>query len=613
MKRVFKNIAIAISIMATMVGCKDYLDIEPDGYYSYEEVFASEALIEAFFATAYASLPVEDFNYVDGYFATYPNTGAQTPVGWGAEVNGSLMTETISARPWDDVYTNIYYCNRLIEGLPSSPVLTTEECKAFIGEARFLRAYSYYFLVRYYGGVPIIDEPTEYTDNTSEMKVSRSQESDVWDFIVEDLEYGIENMESKKIYGRANKYVAMAFKSRVCLYAASIAKYGTLQEANCVGIDSYRAKYFYEEAMSSAKQLIDEGDYSLYEVYDDKIENFSMSFLDADSSPEVILAKGYDYFSNGRSHSHDAKVMPHQLDTGEGEQFWPFLNTVEAFEFADGSVADYIVPWSTSSYDTFNTIDEIFEGRDPRLAASIVLPNSELLGETIEIQDGVICDGVRMLGNGYGQFFDKVTEEFVESPNENTIRGTGKSGGTLIMTTGSGFFTRKYVDVNLDESYRKGWKSQTDYIMIRLAEIYLNYVEAALELEQDLDQALIYLNRVKSRAGVAEFTTLASYEPSVNEESLMDRIMAERRSELFFEGFKFWDMIRRRTLLTEFTITNSLYTKHGMEIYYDFENNCYWVERDQYKSYGYDESRMYYQPIPDTELAKHSWPNNPGY
>ncbi len=599
--------------MAATAGCSDFLDIEPYGYFSYEEVFASEELIDAFFATTYSTLPIEDFNYVNGYFATYPDTGTQTPSGWSAEVNGTLMTETISERPWDDVYTNIYYCNRLIEGLSSSPALTTDECNTLIGEARFLRAFSYYFLVRYYGGVPIVDEPTEYTDDSSSMKLSRSLESDVWDFIIEDLDYAITYLETKKVYGRANRYVALAFKSRVCLYAASIAKYGTLQEANCVGINSYRAKYFYEECMTAAKRLIDEGDYSLYEVYDDKSENFLMSFLDADASPEVIFARGYNYFATGRSHSHDEKVMPHQLDTGAGEQFFPFLNTVEAFEYANGNVADYIVPWSTTSYSTFTTVEAMFEGRDPRLAASIVLPNSELLGETIEIQDGVICDGEKMLGNNYGLFFDKVSETFVESPGANTIRGTGKSGGTLILTTGTGFFTRKYVDINLDASYRKSWKSQTDYIVIRLAEIYLNYVEAALETEQNLDQALIYLNLVKSRAGVATFSTLTSYDSTDAGETLMDRVQAERRSELFFEGFKFWDMIRRRTLLTEFSITGSLYTKHGLEIYYDFENNYYWAERDPYKSYSYDESRMYYQPIPSTELAKHSWPNNPGY
>lgn len=604
MKRIYKNIVLALSV-AVVSSCSSFLEIDQYNYFSYDEVFASEELIDAFFATTYATLPIEDFNYVGGQFATYPNTGAQTPAGWSAEISGAVMTEAVSALPWSDVYTNIYYSNRLIEGLSQSDAITATRCRELTAEARFLRAFAYYFLVRYYGGVPIIDEPTEYSDNAADMKVSRSQESDVWDFIVADLDYAISYMSDEKIYGRANKYVALAFKSRVCLYAASIAKYGSLQEAYCVGLDSYKAKYFYEESMSSAKQLIDEGEYSLYDVYSDRTENFTMSFLDADSSPEVIFARGFDYFATGYTHSHDCKVMPHQLDTGYGEQYTPFLDVVEAFEFIDGSVGDYIAPSSKNDNYTYNTIEEMFEGRDPRLAASIVLPNSELLGETIGIQDGVICDGEKMLGNNYDQFFDIVTEEFVDSPGSNTIRGTGKSGGTLLKTTGTGFFTRKYVDINLDKRYRTTWSSQTDYIVIRLAEIYLNYVEAAIETESSLAQALVYLNLVKSRAGVEPFGS--------TDELVMDRVSTERRSELFFEGFKYWDLVRRRELMDEFSITGTKNARYGLEIYYDYENNNYWVERDQNKSYSYDESRVYYQPIPSTELAKHSWPNNPGY
>ncbi len=604
MIKTLKNIAIALTFTA-MCGCSNFLDKDQYGYFSYEEVFANKNLIDAFFATTYASLPIEDFNYVDGYFWSYPNTGAHTNMGWAGEINGSVISETVSSRLWAPVYTNIYYSNRLIEGLPTSDALTDSECKELIAEARFLRAYSYYFLVRFFGGVPIVDEPIEYTSITADMKLPRAQEEEVWDFILSDIEYAIENLPEEKIYGRATKYVAVAFKSRACLYAASIAKYGSLQEAYCVGINPYRAVYFYEESMAASKQLIDEGGYSLYNIYDDPTYNFNMSFLDADSSPEVIFARGFDYFSTGYTHSHDAKVMPYQLDIGYGEQYTPFLDVVEEFEFADGRPASLIAPESKSEGTYYKTIEEMFEGRDPRLEASIVLPNSELLGEQITIQDGVMCDGEKTLGNYYGLYFDKVDEEFVSAPNENTVTGTGKSGGTLVQNTGTGFFTRKYVDINLDEIYRTTWSSQTDYIVIRLAEMYMNYVEAAMELETNLDLALEYINRVKSRAGVAEFTSTASL--------VEDRVTAERRAEFFFEGQKFWDLIRRRTLLVDFETVGTDNVRYGLEIYYDYENDQYYIERNQIKAYGYSESRYYYQSIPDTEIAKHSWANNPGY
>ncbi|MFR9524470.1 MAG: RagB/SusD family nutrient uptake outer membrane protein [Rikenellaceae bacterium] len=612
MIKTLKYIALSLS-MLSLGGCTGFLDIDQDDYLDTDYVFQSEAAIEAFFATAYTTLPVEDFNFADGYFSMYAGTAYNTVNGWGAECRGNILSETYSTRTWDVVFTNIRYSNILIQNLPTSTVLTEKEIAELVGEARYLRAFSYYFLARYWGGVPIIEEPIEYNTDETYLKRGRDQESDVWDFIVEDLNYAIDNMSSTEIYGRANRNVALAFKSRACLYAASIAKYGTYQPEYCTGINSERALYFYQECMAAAKELIESGKYSLFSEYDDPTENFVMLFQDSQNNSEVILAKSYDYASTSRTHSYDAISMPHQLIIEAGEYQNPYLECVEAFEFADGRAAESMVSLTSGVPTTFSSLAMAFGyadvdayKRDPRLAASIVLPDSELLGETITIQDGVLCDGVQMTGNDYGLYFDTVSELFVTEKNDNCVRGTGLSGGSNIQTTGTGFFIRKYIDIDLDEKYRVPWSSQTDYIIIRLAEVYLNYVEAAVEADTDLSVALEYLNTVKRRAGVAEFTSTAQLE--------MDRILAERRSELYFEGFRYWDMIRRRTLLDEFNVSGNLARRTGIEIYYDYESNLYSVERSgSLKSYAYDETRMYYQTIPSTEMAKHNWPNNPGY
>ncbi len=613
MNKILRDITIFFSLCVG-VGCSNFLTIDQEDYLDADYIFQNKDAITALFATAYTTLPVEDFNYAEGYFSMYPGTAYNTVSGWGAEFMGNIPTETITSRPWATTYTNIYYINTLIKNLPSSSVLTDQERNELMGEAKYLRAFAYYFLVRYWGGVPIIDAPNEYfADDSDAMKVARDQESDVWEFIFDDLDYAIENMSDDKVFGRSNRYVALALKSRAALYAASIAKYGTYQPEYCVGIEADRARYFYQESMAAAKELIEEGGYELYNEYDDPTENFTMSFLATKTSPEVILAKSYDYASTSRSHSYDAISMPHQLIIQAGEYQTPYLEVVEAFEFADGRAAESLVSTTSGVASTFSSLAMAFGytdvelyKRDPRMAASIVLPGSELLGETITIQDGVLCDGVQMTGNDYGLYFNTVSELFVTTKGDNCVSGTGRSGGYNIKTTGTGFFVRKYIDVNLDEKYRIPWCSQSDFIIFRLAEIYLNYVEAAVEIETDLDTALEYLNIVKRRAGVAEFTTIQQLE--------MDRIIAERRSELCFEGFKYWDMVRRRTLLSEFNVSGNLARRTGVEIYYDYNNNLYSIERSpSAKSYAYDEVRLYYQPMLSTELAKHSWPNNPGY
>ncbi len=588
------------------------LDVTPSDYLTYDQTFSSETAITSFYATAYATLPIEDFNYMGGKFGVYPGNMRNTVAGWGAEIKGTAYGISASSNSWIPAYTAIRYANMLIQEMPKTTIYTDSELTELVAEAHFLRAFSYYFLVRNWGGVPIIKEPIEYTaDNIDAMKYSRSRENDVWDFIMDDLEIAADGMGITKVYGRANKYVALAFRSRVALYAASIAKFGEGENREyCVGIDPLRADYFYAESMAAAKRVIEEGGYSLYNSYPgdeqvDKSYNFQMSFLDTRSSPEVILAKGFEYDGARYAHSYDCVSMPYQHVTYQGECNTPYLNSVEAFEFANGDPATVLVSETESETSSYISLDQLFAGRDPRMYATFVLPNTEFLGETISMQDGVVVDGSEVVGNDYNLYFDTVEELFVTTENEHTVRGTGRSGGGSITDGLTGFFMRKFIDINNQPNILLPGQSEVDWIVIRLAEVYLNYVEAAIESDTDLETALGYLNLVKERAGVAQFAS--------TEDMTMERVVAERRSELFAEGFKYWDMVRRRSLLDEFPSLNSGSIRHMLEIYYNYASNTYQVHRDDSGSYGYQEERMYYQSLPTDEYAKHSWPNNPGY
>ncbi len=605
MRQLHKYIAIGLCMMMSY-GCSDFLEVEAEEYLDTEFVFSNKETIEAFFVTTYASLPIEDFNYESGEFGTYPSTAQDNLMGWGAEIRGNTYATGSSSESWMPAYKNIRYCNILLDELPTASALNDEERVELIAEARLLRAYTYHFLVRIWGGVPLLDEPIEYTTNTTSLNKPRTSEEKIWEFIFEDLDYAIENMSTDRVYGRANRYVAMALKSRAALYAACIAKYGTVDEERCVGINPYKADFYFEESMAASKRLIEEGEYELYNTYpDDPVYNFTMAFLDARTSPEVILAKDFNYYATGYTHSHDCITKPWQFNSQNGEKLTPVLETVEAFEFENGDPADYIAPFSSNQSSTVKSLTALFAGRDPRLYASIVLPDTELLGEIVSVQDGVICRDEKVIGNDYGLFFDTVDEIFVDVENSNTVRGTGASGGVQVKDTGTGFFMRKYVDIDLEEKYRIPWCSRTDYIVFRLAETYLNFVEAAIETQTELPLALEYLNLVKSRAGVATFET--------TDQLVMERVMAERRSELCFEGFKFWDMVRRRTLLDEFDTSAQLTQRNGLEIYYDYTLDEYLIERTSVKRAYYANSRQYYQQIPSSELAKNNWPNNPGY
>lgn len=139
-------------------------------------------------------------------------------------------------------YKTIRQANELINNLPAY-VGKLDGAESWIAEARFVRAYVYFAMVKRYGGVPILKEPQNMTGNEEELWVARSSHEECIDFILEDLDYAIEHLGKDKVAGRGNnKYVAAAFKSRVALYAGSVARYGR----HIIIQDQRRAKCFVE-------------------------------------------------------------------------------------------------------------------------------------------------------------------------------------------------------------------------------------------------------------------------------------------------------------------------------------------------------------------------------
>ena len=149
------------------------------------------------------------------------------------------------------IYTLISDINNLLETIPT--LNTSNNKKTLLeGEAAFLRAYTYFALAKRYGGVSIIKKVQVYNGDVEELKVPRSTEKDTWDFILSDCDDAIRKLsESSEDTRRANKWIALALKSRAALYAASIAKYthepyvglsGPAVEQKLVGIDASEAR-----------------------------------------------------------------------------------------------------------------------------------------------------------------------------------------------------------------------------------------------------------------------------------------------------------------------------------------------------------------------------------
>ncbi|MBK5722737.1 RagB/SusD family nutrient uptake outer membrane protein, partial [Dysgonomonas sp. Marseille-P4677] len=503
-----------------------------------KDVFKVESGVTAYMMRLYYDLPIEDFRMTkDGFrgWANVPSTG---------NCSGEMLiilNDMLWDSPSGDWFQNWNYgavrnVNYFLSEFPNyKNNFTQEQADGWIGEAYLIRAYYYFAMVKRYGGVPILKEVQYYPEQSiEELKVPRNTEQEVYDFVIEDLDKAIGLLSDKSpAKGRVNKNVAYALKSRVCLYAGSIAKNGSMQLNNLLGIPKADAAKYYRASYDAAKML--EGKYSLYRKHTDKFENYSKLFLDEDNS-EIIFAEYFSY--PDKTHSFDVVNIPYQMRGAEGysSRLNPTLDLVEMFDDVNGNSGVLDIGPANNPTRFEKTMD-LFKNVEPRLRASVILPGDIFKNESIEIQKGLYTSypsGELMTGADFNALYQ----------GKNII---GKSGMGHPETTITGFLLRKFQDPSKDKSQVLLYKSTQQWIDMRYAEVLLNRAEAAFELNMK-DDALKCINDIRDRAGAK------LYDANQLTESAIQK---ERRMELAFENHTYWDL--RRWRIADSYINNKQY------------------------------------------------------
>jgi hypothetical protein len=452
--------------------------------------------------------------------------------------------------------------------------------------------------VRRYGGVPVIKEVQYPVDgDPSSLWVARSSHEESYDFILEDLDYALANMSTTQTNGRANRYVAAAFKSRVALFAGAIARYGstythTVEDVQLCGIPAERANDYFQQAYDAAK-IVDEGGYALYQANSDLGKNFADLFVNADNSPESILIRQYqlkDYV-----HSFDCVYSPARMASTYGGRYGVTLDWVELF---DGLPVDPATGWmktvdASNYYIVYNSPYELFANAEPRLKGSLILPGDVFKGVQLDVRRGVIKDNVDpatpitkfvaddgSTTTAYGSGFFRAsvlttTDKYLQQTpyetstgvklNLNGLDGPANSNGSGDNYTG--FMGRKWLNPALTPSTTTLHTSTSPWIDIRYAEVLLNRAEAALELAQNgltsyagadmQTDAYECINKIRTRAGAtllsspADLSTGAAAERGKGTGGFvmapnrgLQIIRVERYKELAFEHKLYWDLRR---------------------------------------------------------------------
>jgi hypothetical protein len=618
MKSLKKSIiAITIGLTALATSCQK-LDIPPKNIFTPDVIYDSEAGVKSFLATIYRNLPIEDFKYrpdggedADYNGVHYSRPGFNPGNPWMNFFNSASVTgEEVGPFGGMEIgggfgywpYGDIRNINILIAELPKhSQKLTQEKVNQLLGEAHFLRAYFYFGMAKRYGGVPIVTVAQDPGAPLSELQVHRNKEEEVWDFIGKELDLGYSMMPESNELGRANKYVAVALKSRAMLYAGSIAKYGSVnfvdgpaRSQGLAGIPSSKANTYFQASYDASKLL--ESHYSLYNANPDKVQNFADLFLKS-GSPENIFIKQYSIASNS-AHSWDATMSPRYMTANALSRSYPTLDLVELW----GKLP---VTESDGTPRRFNNRAELMQGLEPRLLATVYFPGATLRGLTFDMQRGI-----------YPSFSGTAASEVAKQPNSRSyiLAGDVKTlyqGKQIIGFTGpwtggdeltrTGFYVRKYIDYNKPQSTVDLYRSEQPWIDLRYGEILLNRAEAAMELGNTGD-ALSSVNQIRNRAGAQAYSSID-----------IDKVRKERRMELAFENQYYWDLKRWRT--ADVVLDRAHF--RGLMPYYVFNENKYiFLEEPELFNREYTfQKQNYYEPIPGGEINKNAnlLPNNPGY
>ena len=572
---------------------------------------SSDAGLSIYMSRLYSQMPWEDFKYMAQWGLPRRSSwlGCFGVEGTGEAVNRDGLTTPFRGEDdpwWGAAYTLIRDANKLIEGLPAYRDNYANEAvyNDYIGQAYFVRAYSYYQMARRYGGVPLVTEVIEYPATSDKLECYRASEEDTWNQILADFDMAAELMMPKsKLRGYANKYVALAFKAEAMLYAGSVAKYNSTVTGNLTGIGAKSgnrvmgfgdnaaelSQKWFTEAYKAAREVMTEGGYSLYKKTwaegDKEAQYRNMVDMWSDlTSPENILVREYEYPT--LCHGLDAYSSPFLWHSPLAGGTCPTLDFIEMFDgleyHPDGTLK--LTTGSTNDkgeYLLYDSPMDLFAQVEPRLRAYVILPMDEFRKETIEVRAGIFTGGSQghvplLFGDNYS--YGAAQTKYADSPyykgsNKSLYLGAQPTSGIETVSvngkempatgacgvwqeyyesTLTGLHLRKYLDENkVIENIGEG-KSDQPFILMRYADVLLAAAEAAVELaiagvpspiqgEDMLAVATEAINDIRQRAGADLLTQgLTADEISRN------IVRRERRKELAFEHKTKWDLRRWR-------------------------------------------------------------------
>lgn len=519
-----RYIFIAAAALLGAASCNKFVDLAPTTFYSESVVWnGSEANLDKYVYGLYAAVRdrSELYNsnmrdFTDAYSDLVKTCSYDQ---YGQSYNICLLEETTFTSAgasafeiWSDSYSRIKRENQFLRDAAANASKYSDSfLRTRVAEVRFIRALSYFYLIRVYGGVVIRGDGV---DGPSQNSKPRSGEADSWSYVMGNLRSAAEDLPASwtsNYYGRATKAAAYGFLSRAALYKAC-----ALKNAGAPADSVAKA---YQDVIDAADACASQpgvglvADYaSLFSNQVNKENLFTVSFFGNDVAKGLSHRGDVFFRPRGDSQFHDGAPVY--------AVFGPTSELVDSYEMADGT------PFSWETYGT-----DPYAGREPRFYATILYNGATWEKRTIRTYDqtGYAAPAAPRLDStspdGYPAE-DKYPYDYIAK-----FETSGSPA-----TTVTGYYMRKWITEGDTDWIKNGGSHY--WIALRYAEVILNKAEAQAQ-NGDVPSALITLQQVRDRVGLPA-------PAAATLDDFMKVLEHERIVELAGEGFRYWDLRRWR-------------------------------------------------------------------
>lgn len=543
---------LLVLVVIGLAACKkDYLDRLPNAKISEEEVFSDIGNAELFVNNIYNSVPNMFRTFWPMSSATDETDQSQdqaTITADGADAgNFNSGFFTPSAFPlrgrWKDYFTQIRRCNIVLANYTRIPEDNNypERKKRLRGEVLTMRAYYYFELLRGWGGVPLF-ESIQNPLGDDPIFFKRNSVDEVVASILKDLSEAETLLPAN--YSDRQSEIGRASKTIVLALKGRVLLYYASPLFNPSGVSTR-----WKDAADANKIALDAAlgaGYLLHAKYSEIFTQFTnQEVIWGRPAPGAFGDAGIDREMNPTGYIGYARVTVLQ-------------ELVDDYELkATGKRPDE----SGSGYDP----NHPYAGRDPRFYQSVLYPGSIWKGRKID-------------------------------PLGIDAAEPGK--------TATNYWQRKYLLESVNLINGSG-DSPRRWVLMRTAEVYLNYAEAYNEAIGPDKQVYDAVNAVRARVGMPPLPV------GLGREEMREKIRHERRIELAFEGQRFWDV--RRWKIAE-TVDNKIV--RGVAISVSGSDTTYRYPIIEKRTF--DKVKQYFLPIPQSEIDKlggvsSGFSQNPGY